>query len=288
MAPLKSRFRATLVSFKDVITKRPHLTVPFIILAFLDYAALTLIYLAPRDPLSKIMAPPIRKIWGEQYLHYPHNFSLIPKLFNYGHIFISFTFGLILSAVFIKLISFHFDPEKNIHQRPFMSSIAIAFKKYIPMVIFFGVFYLLTQMLFKITGMAVPLFVESGSLVSIISLCLNFIGSFLLQTLFVFMFPILIISDQGLIRTFIDNFKLVFSHYRPVFFLIALPSLLYLIVMLNMIFLPRLVQRFEPEIVLVSLGINIFLTVIIDFFITGFSAILYCHIVKTKGNNHEA
>jgi len=280
MAKKKSEFLSLIKSLSFVLLKNPLIVTPFIVLAIIDYAALTLIYLAPRAPFSKIMAPPIRRFWGEHFLHYPYNFSLIPKLFNYAHITISFTFGIFLSALFISLIAkkYNSDSEKV----SFLDMVFTAIRKYIPMVIFFGVFYGLSQVLFKFTGMVVQKSAIEQSSVMGVQMVANFFWSFLLQVFFAFMFPILIIENVGLFRTFCMNFPAVFRNFKLVFFAVLIPSLLYAGIIVNMLLLPRMVQKYEPEVILVSLSINILLTVVIDLFITGFTSLLYMKIKNRK------
>ena len=89
---------------REALNKNPTIILAFIIVGLFDAFAILILFLAPQEPLSAIFAPPIRKFIGEQFLHYPLNLILIQRLFNYAHIFIVGTIGILMTALAINML----------------------------------------------------------------------------------------------------------------------------------------------------------------------------------------
>ena len=68
----------------QLVRRYPIIVAPFIGVAMFEGFVLAVLFLAPRPPLSMALAPIIRAFWGEQFLHYPTNFLLLPKIFEYS------------------------------------------------------------------------------------------------------------------------------------------------------------------------------------------------------------
>lgn len=268
--------RKTIKSFIVNLSHHPYLVIPFVLSALFDFIALISIYLAPRYPLSRLMAPPIRRFFGEQYLHYPKNFILIPRLFNYAHIVISFTIGIFMTAVFIFMLYKVLEKKGKILKEPVvLPSIKRAFVKFIPMFLFFLVFYVLTLFVFKGISHVFNLIGDNSKILVLIHLGINFIASVIMYATFAMVFPAIVIEDNGLITAMITNFDILRKHFRRIALLMLIPSTLYLVIALNKFLAPRLMAQFEPEILLISISVTIVLTAIIDLFMTGFSTSFY-------------
>ena len=84
MLPKKNPYGVSLLSVYRLTTHslstEPKLWGPFFILLRLQLLSLVLIYIAPRQPFVEFFGPPIRKFFGEIYLHYPAHLLLIPRL----------------------------------------------------------------------------------------------------------------------------------------------------------------------------------------------------------------
>ena len=79
-----------------IVAKRPTVALPFLIAGLINAIALYILYLAPQHPVSALLAPPIRVYFGEQFLHYPANFLLLPRLFYAGEMVIDAFFGMFM------------------------------------------------------------------------------------------------------------------------------------------------------------------------------------------------
>ena len=87
-----------------LIKKYPNVIIPFAVMGVLDFITLYILYLAPQRPVSIALAPPIRAFWGEQFLHYPMNILLLPKLYNYAHMVLLATVGIVTTGAAIGMI----------------------------------------------------------------------------------------------------------------------------------------------------------------------------------------
>ncbi|MDZ4346211.1 MAG: hypothetical protein U1E51_27685, partial [Candidatus Binatia bacterium] len=88
----------------SVLSKNPTILLLFLVLALIEFAALLVLFLAPSELFSSLFAPVIRRFWGEQFLHYPENFVLLPKLFTHAHFVIVTFIGVVVSALVIKKV----------------------------------------------------------------------------------------------------------------------------------------------------------------------------------------
>lgn len=92
----------------DTFVIHPVIFLPYLIIAFIQLLILEILYFAPRFPLSGFFNPIVRTIWGEEFIHYPNNFVILPKLFQYAqvplYIFVS-SFLIAVSIASIALIN---------------------------------------------------------------------------------------------------------------------------------------------------------------------------------------
>ena len=135
-------WRQTFKVFKN----NPVVFLPFLIYLFFDLFALLLVFLAPQAPLSIVFAPIIKAFFGEQYLHYPVNFLLLPNLYNTAHIINSAIIGLLMAGTAIWLVyQRHNNQEANI-----FPAIIQARKRYLSFLAILLVFVLLGLLIYKI------------------------------------------------------------------------------------------------------------------------------------------
>jgi hypothetical protein len=256
--------------------ENPVLVVPFLFVLFVDLVALFTLYFSPRPPISIIMAPPIRRFWGDQFLHYPMNFLLLPKLFNYSNIVLSTTIGVLMTGILLKWYDILSFSSKRIYfSRDFLVSLKIALKRYLPMVVFFIILYGLTIAFQKYSLKFIMPLLPATTWGKVGYIGLLFMANVVLQSFFAFVFPALIISKVSLFKAFKNNFMLVLKHLNVVFLFVFIPSLLHVFVIVIKYLLPQLMKIFEPEVMLVVLSLSIVVTTIVDFFITSFCGLLY-------------
>ena len=83
----------------DALQRNPVILFPTLTLAFIQFLVLELFYFAPRYPLSQFFAPLISQVWSEEFVHYPLDLALLPKMFYYAQIVIYIFVGSYLLGV---------------------------------------------------------------------------------------------------------------------------------------------------------------------------------------------
>lgn len=264
---MKAAIRIWKQMFK-VLTGNPVIVLPFFIVGLFDAISLILIYLAPQPPFSIVLAPPIRAFWGEQYLHYPFNLSLIPRLFSYAHIATSAVFGVLITGLAIGML----NEIRRVGNAGVLLNIIRAFKRYFSLFTIWLIMFILATLIYKIPH----LFISVNNKAALqIAFYLSFLMVGSIQIIFIYAFPAAFIEQRGVVSAIRCGVSLCRSHFLTSLMLVMLPTLFYLPVMVlkgNSLFL---MQRFFPEIVLIILGLAIVVSVVIDCLVTCSTTILF-------------
>jgi len=88
-----------------ILLKNPALGIPFLFLALFEGAILSICYYFPRPPVSAVLAPPVKVFIGEQFLFYPLNFLVLPRLMFLGRCFVYMGIGLICMGMTILALT---------------------------------------------------------------------------------------------------------------------------------------------------------------------------------------
>ncbi len=262
-------WKQTFSMFKE----NPKVVVPFFIVGFMNALALFVIYLAPQRPVSIVLAPIIRAFWGEQYLHYPVNLSLVPKLYYFANILIDTTIGVLMTGLAIGLVKdAYFDDESEK-----FSNFWFSIKKYLSLVtvwlIIFGFSLLFTKLMGSIG------FINSNPFLSAV---VNYFGVILVQLFFLYPMVAIVIDKIGIFRALGVNFVFLFKNFIYSFLLVAIPALLYIPVLVLQNNMQTLMKLFSPDVIVFVLGVGIFVILLINSLITVAPVILYLN--KRKSN----
>jgi hypothetical protein len=271
-------YNATWFAFK----KHPAVLIPFLVFAFADFASLIILFLAPRMPLRLVFGPIIRTFWGEVFLHYPVNFLLLVKLASLTRMVLSVVLGSLLTGMAIFIVSdIHTKKQLNLKK-----SFASALKQYLSffvIVFIIVVIFYFTLKLFNfglgkyfISGHRRLLFLGPRIWMGPILMTINFITGALLQSLFVYAIPVLVIEKEKLKKAIMRSFVLFKKLFLPTFSLVCLPMLLYIpISVLNQNGVV-LIEKVYPEIILGVLTLGIIVnSLVIDALVTVSTAFLY-------------
>ena len=265
--------RKNWISSFDLIKTRPILLVPFVFIAFFESFALELIYFSTRKTISFIASPIIRKFFGENFLHYPGNLLMLPRLFYYAQVAVYIFIGVFLVAISVNIL-------KNIKANLPLKTDALiknASKRYLSFVIF-GIVMIFSMILIKRVDTFI--FIKLVQFISKylpqiatelyftgLSLFL-FLSNVILQAFLVLAVPIMVIEKKSLIRALGSSIYLGFRNFFSIFGLVFLPFLVYLPILLLKSMLPQLAAKTFPEISLYIVGAGIIIAVFIDCFIT--------------------
>lgn len=241
---------------------------PFIFLIFFQLLILEILYFSVRFPLKAFFGPMIGKIWSEAFLHYPFNFILLPKMFQYTefpiYIFVtSFIIGMAILAL-QKL-----NNGEEVNEKKLLKE---AFGHYVHIVVAAFISFIIVMALFKLYGLvydrAAMIRSTTGKfhLIKIIftqgapyfNLLLSIIGT----VLFAYVIPIIVLEKKKIFSAIVLNFKNLFSSFWFTFWIVFLPSLLFVPILLlrNTTFLENIL----PELNVCMLVATIFVMVFID------------------------
>ncbi|RKY33637.1 MAG: hypothetical protein DRP68_01675 [Candidatus Omnitrophota bacterium] len=251
-----------------ILKRYPKILLPFFIIGALNALLLYFIYLAPQRPVFYFLGPPIRVFFGEKFLHYPYNFFLLPKLFNYGEIFLSALLGMVITAVAVGMISEAIKKERPHFLINFIKSI----KRYFALLVVWFLSFILGTIVVKVGG---SFFEHSkilgeltwGSIVFILAVCA--------QLLFIYAVPLLIIEKKKLILALKENLFILRRLFLPTLILVLIPTLIYLPILAGRAKALFLINKFFPEIILGVLGIGVAVSFFIDLMVITSTTILF-------------
>jgi hypothetical protein len=260
------------------ISATPALAIPFFFVGVFNFIWLFAVYFAPRYPVSIIMAPPIKKIWGGEFLTYPKNFVLIPKLYHYGELAIVFTLGLCATAYALWMLKCVYEDQKTFSS---LRGVLKAITNYLKMAIVFVVlYYVIKGVAMLIFPILQPLFKINPHFV-LLTVPVEILLIAVIQALFFFVFPGFIIGEKKFFKAIVQNFQLFSNNAGAVFILILLPSLLFLPGKALFIYNPIFAQRIGYESICYIIAINIAVNIVADICISLFSGVAYIEASKT-------
>lgn len=222
----------------ETIFSNPLIFYPFTLIAFIQLLILELLYFSPQFPLSVFFAPIIKTLWGEAFLHYPFNFLLLPKLFQYAQNFVfifisSFLIGMAVSI--IATINMEKKAKAGVaFKQVFPAYVHIFLSSLIMFSIFYGFSFLYELLLLRaariqsqqgVFYILKKLIIESAPYV-------NLLITVFVTTLFAFVIPIIIIERRKIFSALILNFRHLCKSFIFIFAVVLIPTLLYLPVLL--------------------------------------------------------
>lgn len=259
---------ATFKTFKNT----PAVYMPFFIFAGIEVIALIFFFLAPRKPLLSLLGPPIRTLWGEQFLHYPANFLLLSKLSSLARMVLSVIFGSILTG--IAIAKTYKKPSK------------IAFTKYTSLFLIVFIITTLFYLLVNSTGALLAkyflakhaklLFLGPRIWMGPILFTLNIMIGIVVQAAFIYALPELMLSDKKFFQAVFSSLNFCRKNLIITAVLIGIPMILYIPIMILNNNTALLIDRMFPEIaLLICLASIIVSSLIIDPLVTISTALLY-------------
>jgi len=243
------------------IRKQPVVFVPFLISGALSLLALYILFLAPQRPVAYLLAPPIRAIAGDKFLHYPYNFVLLPNLFRLADLGISAFIGMLMSAVTVGMVSDIYSGRRP----SFLINIIVGLKRYFALIIVWFVSFGCIALAMKFLP---GLFNLQARLGKSIFITVSLGISVFIQLCFIYMLPLLIIARKKLIPAFFENLKMLGLRLIPTIFLVVIPTLFYVPILILKSYASLFARTNFPESVLIVLGVGVVVTLLVDFWIT--------------------
>ena len=272
----------TLKATFDAIKHRPIVYLPFLIFAVLETFSLIVLNFAPCQPLVAVFGPPIKTFFSERYLHYPTYFLLLPKLSALSRMVLSVIFGSFLTGAAINII---FDLYHKKHVK-LGNSLKSASKKYAALFLI----YLLVTVLFYysvriynsamlkyfMAGHTKLLFLSAKLWLGPLLICANFVIAVIIQSIFIYALPILIIDKGGLLGSIWKSMVMFKKLFIPTIILVTTPMLIYVPIILLNSNSSFLMNKLFPEFMLIVTFASIVLSsLVIDPLITISTTFLY-------------
>jgi len=253
----------------SVLKKDPTICFLFGVLAAIELVTLYFLYGAPS---SDFLSPIVRRFWGDEFLHYPANFLLLPKLFQHAHFAIMTIVGIVISGVTIKKIEslLVFDKQVSI-----VKAVNSVFRKYIGLITIWLISYGALAVTMKLIVPAVPQRLRFILLVS-------FILGLGVQALVAFLIPALLISGKGFFQSVVSGFRLAIENFMAVVGILFVPLVVLAVFSYVKFSTPQFVIGSYPEIVLWVMVIGIGVITVVDLLITVSTTLLYLKVKDEK------
>lgn len=255
-------------SMLRLLFQHPRVFAPFLIIGILNIVLLYILYLFPRPPFSIVFAPVIRTFWGEKFLHYPYNFLILPRIFDYTKsVFYVFAGGFFagLSIQFIK------NAYQNI-ERGLLLDIVRVVRAYLVLFFIWLTLFILSVITFKFLPDLLGKFsIFPERAIFYLSLFFNL----LVYTFFAYSPVLAVLNRRGFFSSLKGSFIFAGKNFLASFLLVMVPAIFYVLFLFIKGNLPYLRAKFFPEVTLIILVIGVIFSVIIDFVITSSVTLLF-------------
>lgn len=240
--------------------------IPFLIFALLQGIMLIALLRFAYPPLSSVLAPIMRRFFGEVSLHYPHNFLVLPQMYNRANILLGGIVGVVVIGVATQMFA-------AIHQRrspSFWGGVRESLPRYGWL---FLVWLVETALILLIVGGLPSVlggFIPASRLVRSITYFVGLITS----AAFAYTTAFVVLEKRHAVKAISGSLSIFGGNIIISFFLVAIPSLFHV----PIDFLARrselLIAKFIPEtvavVILTGIGISIVANYLLVGTVTGF------------------
>jgi hypothetical protein len=271
-----------------LVVSEPKILVPFGALAVAETFTLWCLASSPHFPLSIILAPPIKSIWGPVYLHYPYIYELLPKVFYYAKIVVGIFVGSVTSGMAVLAIARSSRKDVVDIKKIFFDVL----KRYLTLfilaiILFTSVHFVMKQpqfLFFKYFRTHPKLlFIGPKFWFTVFLPVLTFVLAVVLQALFVYSIPSVVIKGKKFLVALWSGIRIFFKTLIRTLFAVLIPMILYIPVTMLRSNLGVLADKFTPESVMVVMFIGILAgTVIVDCLVTVATTLIFLEVEHEK------
>lgn len=255
------------------IFQHPVIAFPIITLAFVQILFLEILYFAPQEPLVNFLGPLITVVWSEEFLHYPQNLVLLPKMFYYVQIVLYLFLGTYLLAVTAKIVSILNEHTRVNVLHAFKETASLYVHIFTASVFSYVLFQSLTSGYVQLIELLITLnpFRENmyfwNKLFVLSVPYFQFFLGIVASALLIYVVPIIVIEKQKVFSALVKNFKIVLRYIPASLLLVAFPTLLYLPILTLRNNIPMLMNVICPEIQLIAIVAGLLISMFIDLMI---------------------
>ncbi|MDD5746733.1 MAG: hypothetical protein PHO30_05655 [Candidatus Omnitrophica bacterium] len=200
MQNLGGKIRETWLEGVRVLRTHPLVFLPFLYLAVAEGLWLSICYYAPRPPVSLVLSPLIRAFMGEDFLHYPLNFLVLPRLLFIGRVMLYLTLGIIAFIMTMLSVQQVFDKQPV----RFWGNFNHALRRYWPVFCSAIIYGLGALLVYKVPRLVLSWFFMKSAYLGIIHAVVVFFGFillFVLESLLVYVPHYLVFGKLGVFRS---------------------------------------------------------------------------------------
>ena len=242
----------------------PSVIMPFFLWGLLDFLLLFCLFLLPGASLSAVV-PAASSMGKVAAVQYPAHLFHLPRLFLLAKDF----FGLFAGALFIGTTVFMIAQASQGKRPMWAPGARKVIRRYARYTAIWAIILLASLLIIRAAGS-----VNLGGSPRLIQGLLGFIGVAVMQMLFVFSIPALMIENKKIVASLRRSVAL-FKEYRiAMVMLVGIPYAFALPLLYAYSEADHLAERFTPLAILYILGVRILVLAIIDFFVISSATVL--------------
>jgi putative flippase GtrA len=256
--------------------------IPFVISGIFNLLALFTVYLAPMYPFVKVLGPPIAKLKGVQYLHYPYNFILLPELFSKAkNYFVNPFISSVMIAVAVGMIyNYYTDREPK-----FSPNFNKALRKYISFVLTMGIMVALSVLTSRFVPVLLRKILPAGYISWWISFLVVFFMVVAIEAFLVYVFLSIMVKGKNLFSALKESILFSSRFYFVTYLLVLIPRLFDLATNFMQVRQGFFMNAFLPDITLAIIALAIIVAVVTDGLV--YTLISNFYILKERSENEN-
>lgn len=243
------------------LRRYPRIFIPFMLVAIVNTFNLLIIYLAPMAPFRMLLGPPIARFYGVQYLHYPYNFMLLPRIFFNAAAFLTnpLITGLMIACACGMVCDYYTSREPS-----FLRNLNKSLRRFIHIFPAMLIMVIMTSLIFHFIPLVLSKIFSDFSGLRILSFFLTFFIVIGLESFFIYTFLIIILKKVNAFKAIKESFLFSRRLFFVTYILVLLPRLLDLGASVLQRKQAYLMDKFIPDIILLILFLGIIVTVLSD------------------------
>ncbi|MGE5279212.1 MAG: hypothetical protein ACM3L6_00520 [Deltaproteobacteria bacterium] len=236
----------------NLVISEPRVLIPFAVLAGIEVAQLFFLANSPHFPVNVVMAQPIRRIWGEAFLHYPYIYELLPRMFYYAKMAAGILAGGVTTGM-ACLAVLSVAKQKRVDLKDVFGK---AMGRYVSLfllmlLLYGGVHFVMKQpqvvLALAFHGKSRLLFLGPKPWFNVILPVCLFLLAVILQSFFVYAVPYVVIGGRKFLPALGQGVVLFFRNFWRTLILVGVPMVLYIPVTIMRSGMHVLADKFGPE-----------------------------------------
>ena len=233
---------STIQSAVNNLLTHKEILYPFAIIAFVQLFILEILYFYPRFPLKTFFGPLVNRLWSPEFMHYPANLLLLPKLFQSVQIPLYILVNTFFIAVAVAIIVAINNDQKVQLKKIYRETWGLYIHLVVAAIITFAAIWGLFKLYALVYNRALMIRSTTGLYFWLKTTVIDgapyfqFLISILVTAIFAYVIPIIVVDRKKVFTAIWINFKVLMRSFFFTFFVVLLPSLLYVVVLLLRIY----------------------------------------------------